>query len=98
METVMKTPIDPLKQERRRYEALRAEANEYARNVYNVLVTPKTMFRYPQEKMNLNWNLQDLLERTKAAQQLGYRVVITADEEGILVQYEKQLSKNLKFF
>jgi histidinol phosphatase-like enzyme len=48
--------------------------------------------------MNLNWNLQDLLERTKAAQQLGYRVVITADEEGILVQYEKQLSKNLKFF
>ena len=94
----MKKPEDPLKQERRRYEALRAEANEYARNVYHVLVTPKTMFRYPQEKMNLNWNLQDLLERTKAAQQLGYRVVITADEEGILVQYEKQLSKNLKFF
>lgn len=48
-----------------------------------------SMWRYPKDKLASSWNLTDLYERTMAAQQLGYKVIIEADERGISVKYVK---------
>ena len=50
---------------------------------------PRTvsMWHYPKGKLTEGWNLLDLYERTKAADQLGYEVVLVAADEGLKVQY-----------
>lgn len=49
------------------------------------------MFHYPIDKINVGWNLTDLYERTMAADQLGYDVIIKASSNGLEVKYVKKL-------
>jgi hypothetical protein len=51
----------------------------------------KLMWRYPKEKLDNQWTLSDLWQRTSAATQLGYDVVLTATDEGLLVEYKKKI-------
>lgn len=79
--------------ERRRYSELRDRAQRFANDIYHALHTRINMFRYPKEEIqNSSWNLKDLYERTQAAQQLGYEVVLTVTDEGLQVQYQKKLN------
>lgn len=88
-----------LKEEKRRYRNLLERAQKYANEVYHVLQTRTIMFRYPKESItNSSWNLKDLYERTLAAQQLGYRVILTVDDKGLLVEYEKKLKGGVEYF
>jgi hypothetical protein len=56
-----------------------------------ILRNPKVMWIYPKEKLSSNWSLKDLYERTAAAKQLGFDVQISAEDEGLVVKYLKQL-------
>jgi len=51
------------------------------------------MWRYPKDKLGERWTLGDLWERTAAAEQLGYDVQLSANKDGLLVQYVKKLPK-----
>jgi len=49
------------------------------------------MWRYPKNKLSSTWSLTDLYERTQAAQDLGYQVIITADKsDGLNISYQKK--------
>jgi hypothetical protein len=47
----------------------------------------KTMWTYPKNKLGEGWTLAGLYERVSAADQLGFDVVLTADDAGIRVSY-----------
>ena len=50
------------------------------------------MWRYAKENLDGSFKIMDLFQRTMAAQQLGYEVVIEAsDKEGIEVFYRKKI-------
>jgi len=50
------------------------------------------MWFYPKEKLNSSsWCVADLFERTEAARQLGYNVVLKAADRGLEVWYEKRV-------
>ena len=49
------------------------------------------MFNYPKNNLSGSWNLTDLYERTKAAEQLGYDVQLTANDVGLIVHYKKKV-------
>lgn len=49
------------------------------------------MWRYPKEKLDGNWSLADLYQRTQAAEQLGYDVQLEAKEDGLFVVYVKKI-------
>lgn len=52
----------------------------------------KLMWRYPKKTMETgSWNLNDLHERTAAAQQLGYEVKLVACDQGLEVYYIKEI-------
>lgn len=65
------------------YQVLLEEAQDYARKVQDR--HKKTMWSYPKAKLSVGWGLNDLAERTAAATQLGYDVVLTVNEGGDLV-------------
>ncbi len=50
----------------------------------------REMFYYPKDKLPGNFRLDDLSERTKAADQLGYDVVLKAEDKGLIVYYRKK--------
>jgi hypothetical protein len=50
-----------------------------------------TMWYYPKDKLETGWTLKDLYERTAAAEQVGYDVVLRAAPTGLTVHYVKQL-------
>lgn len=70
------------------YRRLQSVAQAWAYRV----IHPRTVFmwRYPKEKLSASWKLDDLWERTMAAQQLGYSVRIQATSEGLIVEYVEQ--------
>ena len=91
--------IDPLKFEKKRYKNLLGKAQTYANEVYHVFNTRTEVFQYPKDSMSTSsWNLADLVERTRAAQQLGYRVVLTVNDRGLVVEYEKKMKTTLEYF
>lgn len=47
----------------------------------------KIMWNYPKNRLHEGWPLRDLWERTAAAKQIGYEVVLTAEEDGLRVTY-----------
>jgi hypothetical protein len=69
------------------YQRLLDSVREYLWTVR----APKTqlMWFYPKAKLNAGWYLTDLYERTKAADQLGYDVVLVAKDDGLHVKYRK---------
>lgn len=51
----------------------------------------KDMRSYPKSKLAEGWRLDDLYERTKAAEQLGYDVQLVAHDNGLTVRYKKKV-------
>ncbi len=53
----------------------------------------KVMWVYPIKSIEgqSSWTLNDLYERTMAADQLGYDVKIVANKDGLKVLYEKKM-------
>jgi hypothetical protein len=74
------------------YQRLLTEFREFASKIY--YPHTKTMWVYPKGKLGERWNLYDLAERTAAAEQLGYDVVLKyvndGDNPGLCVQYRKK--------
>lgn len=50
-----------------------------------------SMWFYPKDRLIEGWSLNDLYERTKAAEQLGYDVVVVANDKGLSVTYVKKV-------
>lgn len=72
------------------YDRLKQEAKKWALKVAYPL--RKTMWRYPKADLlrDGGWHLADLWERVAAAEQLGWRVELTASDEGLVVTYVKK--------
>jgi len=70
------------------YNRLKRIARQWVFDVENP--TTKLMWRYPKEKLNSNWNINDLNERVAAAQQLGFKVYLKHTDKGLEVYYEKE--------
>lgn len=49
------------------------------------------MWFYPKDRLDEGWALRDLYERTRAAEQLEYEIIIVADDRGLHVRYRKKL-------
>lgn len=76
-------PITPYQRLLTRVKNL-AWAVKYARR--------KTMWVYPKARLNETWTLGDLYERARAADQLGYDVVLKPTDEALVVQYVERPS------
>lgn len=76
-----KKPITP-------YARLLADVRKFAIAVK--YAARKTMWVYPKNRLNEGWNLADLYERAKAANQLGYDVLVIPAEDGLRVEYRKR--------
>ena len=50
-----------------------------------------TMWKYPKNRLSEGWPLLKLYERVKAAEQLGYDMQVIAQDDGLLIQYVKQI-------
>ena len=72
------------------YLRLRASACGWARAV----ITRKRigMWHYPKDKLHASWRLDDLSERVRTADQLGYDVQLRWDETvGLQVEYVERI-------
>ena len=47
------------------------------------------MHYYPKDRLSETWSVNDLYERTAAAQQIGYEVILEAKDTGLHVFYRK---------
>ncbi len=54
----------------------------------------KGLFFYPKENLKTGYTLDDLYQRTIAAQTLGWNVIMEADEKGLHFSYAKKLPTN----
>jgi hypothetical protein len=69
------------------YQMLLEDAKKYAREAkYRRAVL---MWTYDKAKLGNGWSLNELYERTAAAKQLGYDVVLEATADGLCVKYVK---------
>lgn len=73
------------------YTRLQRIAMEWASSV--LYPHTQTMWTYPKERLDGLWRLTNLNERVEAAEQLGYRVIIESNEQGLVVKYEKKPSE-----
>ncbi len=74
-------PVNP-------YSRLKRIAIEWASSV--IYPHKRLMWTYPKSKLeNESWCLANLFERVSAAGQLGYTVVLEADDSGLRVMYKK---------
>lgn len=70
------------------YARLLADVRKFASSVK--YPHKKLMWRYNKSDLGKHWTLTDLYERVKAADQLGYDVVLVAEDAGLAVQYAKR--------
>ena len=71
------------------YTRLLNEIKEFCGSV--MYRSEKEMWYYPIKKLGSEWNLDDLYQRTAAANQLGHEVHVRADKKGLIVTYVKEL-------
>lgn len=71
------------------YQMLLEDIKDWCRKVK--FRNEKVMWVYPKGRLNQGWPLGDLYERVKAAEQLGYDVILIANDEGLSVRYRKQV-------
>jgi len=85
----MDESVRTIKSLRKNLSSLRQDAN----GLYNKLICRDTrgMFLYPKNRLKEAWILTDVYERTMAAQELGWNVVLRADADGLHVDYAKKL-------
>jgi hypothetical protein len=79
METKRKNP----------YVMLLDEIKEHCRKIR--FRHTKAMFWYRKEALATGFRLDDLYQRVQAAEQLGYDVVLKAEDDGLHVQYVKKV-------
>jgi hypothetical protein len=74
---------------RKRITDLCKDGNE----LYNKMLFRETkgLFFYPKEKLRDGFRIDDLYERTIAAQTLGWNVIMEADDKGLHFSYAKKL-------
>lgn len=70
------------------YQRLLGVARQYACDVKHC--TRKTMFAIKKDDLSAGYSMRDVYERTKAADQLGYDVVVIAGDE-LTFQYRKRV-------
>ena len=71
------------------YQMLLEEIKDWCRKVK--FRHEKVMWVYQKNRLNQGWPLRNLYERVKAAEQLGYDVILIANDEGLSVRYRKQV-------
>jgi len=89
MKKILTDEQQTIKYLRARVTTLQKEGREFFNNV--LFRETRPLWRYDKEKLKNNWNLDDLWERTMAAQALGYNTIIRADDQGIHIDYAKKL-------
>ena len=74
---------------RKKYNTLRARALDH----FEKTIFPHTvaMWQYPKDRLREGWPLWELYERTKAAEQLGYDVILVAADHALVVKYRKHV-------
>ena len=77
------------------YEMVLKEATQLAFEVEHPIHKP--MFFFPTEKLNSGWTLGDVYQRTLAASQLGFDVVIAAHDGGLEIKYRKKPTISWRF-
>ena len=70
------------------YQHLIEKCKEWAFSV--VYPHRSTMFVVPKGRLSEGWYLLDVYERTKAADQLGYDVLLVAADSGLEMSYRKR--------
>lgn len=85
----MDESVSTIKSLRKSLSSLRQDAN----GLYNKIICRKSrgMFLYPKNRLKEAWVLTDVYERTMAAQELGWNVVLRADADGLHVDYAEKL-------
>lgn len=87
-------PSDTIKYLRKRITTLSGEANA----LFNKILNRRTigLFLYAKARISAHeqWDLDDLYQRTLAAQALGWAVTLHADDEGLHVYYAEKLPVN----
>lgn len=78
-----------IKSLRKTIAMLRKDGNEFFNKI--LLRDKKAMFTYPKDKLHLSWRFDDLYHHCKAAQTLGYSVIIEVDDDGLHTHYVKKL-------
>ena len=73
------------------YQRLIRAVRKYVSETKNPKQIP--MWKYSRKNLRDLWKLDALYERTYAAQQLGYDVILKTDEEWFYVYYQKRPSK-----
>lgn len=70
------------------WQRMRERCTEFA----NATCFPRRsiMWRYERNALDKGWALSHLYERVAAAQQLGFEVYLTADEDGLSVRYQEK--------
>ncbi len=73
------------------YQHLLEEIQHFCVKLVNLQTL--SMWQYPKGKLDQpgGWGLLGLWDRTAAASQLGYEVVLVAHEDGLLVKYRKRV-------
>lgn len=75
-----KKPINP-------YMTLLSDIKEFCRKLK--FAHRRVMWVYPKAKLGGEWNLKELWDRTAAAAQLDYEVILKATDDGLVVEYRK---------
>lgn len=70
------------------YQRLLEAAREYVREINTAHTV--CMFFYKKADLTSKWSMTDFYERAKAAEQLGYRVEVRAEDRGLAVYYVKE--------
>ena len=71
------------------YQYLLGEVEEFCRKLRTR--HKASMWLYPKKDLSNGWSLNELWERTKAAEQLGYEVQVKATDEGLKIEYIKKI-------
>ena len=56
-----------------------------------------TMLKYPLNKLDSGWKLSEVYQRVSAADQLGYEVLLEANDYGLRVYYRKKMNIPMKW-
>jgi len=78
-----------LKSLRQENAELRKQGHEFFDKILNR--DTRVLFTYAKERIGSSWSLEDVWERTMAAQALGFNTIIRADDKGLHIDYAKTL-------
>ena len=71
------------------YTALLEEIKDFVRKIKYPPTTSMYFWSLDKLTSDKSWRLDDVYQRTQAAQSLGYEVIIKSDEKGMEMKYRK---------